>query len=174
MGQQLRNSTQQSSSSEVDVIPIPFTELSPQQQYWVDYNVVQGAITNSDGSMTKITVKDFAEKLGVDRTTLYHWSKNIPNFWDLVSERRKVIFKGARTAKVWNAVFVAATVKLNTQAQQLWLANADPDFKIPSQKIEHEVGDSWSALMAAHRERKPTHNVIEGETVDAADTDVIR
>lgn len=160
--------------SVVGAAPIPFEELSPQQQYWVDYNVVQGVITQSDGEMTKVTVQTVADRLNVNRSTLYDWSKNIPNFWELVAERRKVIFSGARLAKVWNAVFLAATVKLNVQAQQIYLANADENFKMPSQTMQHEAGESWAALMANRvKPPEPKKEPIEGEVVPDVKSEII-
>lgn len=168
MGQSLRKSTMDQKIKDGSVVPIPFSELSPAQQSWVDYNVVQGVIVESDGEMRKVTVQQFADSLGYDRTTLYSWSnKVIPNFWDLVSERRKGIFAGARTAKVWNSVFVAATIKLNVQAQSLWLSNADENFKMPNQQVKHEMGDSWTALMANRKAvQQSSSEPIEGEVVN--------
>jgi hypothetical protein len=156
----------------MEVIPIPFSELSVPQQMWVDYNVVQGVITESDGEMRKMTVVDFARHMNVDRTTCYLWTRSIPNFWDLVAERRKLVFGGARTAKVWNSVFLAATVKLNVKAQELWLANADPTFRIASQKVEHEVGGGMADLLNRVREIDAGHtDVLEGEVIDGSNTD---
>lgn len=163
-----QNSTATKDKRDEFIIPVPFTMLTPQQQYWVDYNVVQGLITESDGEMKKVSVNQFAEKLGVDRTTLYSWTRRIPNFWDLVDERRKVLFRhGARTAKVWNSLFIAATVKLNVQAQSLWLLNADKSFKIPSTKVEHSATGGLADLIDSARGIKDKHdNVIEGEVVN--------
>lgn len=170
-GQQL--STQVSETLEADVVPIPFSQLPLPQQSWVDYNVVQGVVTEADGTMTKMTVGDFARQVGVDRTTLYNWSKAIPNFWDLVAERRKLLFAGARTAKVWNSVFLAATVKLNTTAQQMWLANADPSFKMPNAKLEVDIGgglaDVVNRARAIEEANKKQNVVIEGEVVDGTE-----
>lgn len=145
-GQQ--NPTKTIIPSRLDDVPIPFSELSWQQQYWVRYCALQGLVTNDDGSMTKMTIQECAEQLGVNRSTLYDWKRIIPNFEDLVNERVMADFDGARTRKVINSIYVAATVKLNTNAQALWMANQKAvDFRMPTQKVEHEAGNSWAALL---------------------------
>lgn len=145
---------------------VPYQMLTLQQQAWVDFNVVQGVIVESDGAMTKMTVRDFTDKIGVNRTTVYGWTKQIPNFWDLVAERRKVIFSGARTAKVWNALFLTATTKLNPQAQAIWLANADDTFRMPNQNVTHDVGGGLMDVLEIARQRK-LQNAQNAEVIDA-------
>lgn len=173
MEQGLQNPTTKKTEQGVDVIPVLFSQLSPAQQSWVDYNVVQGLITEADGEMHKMTVGEFARQVGYSRQTCYEWSKAIPNFWDLVAERRKLLFAGARTAKVWNSVFLAATVKLNTTAQQMWLANADPSFKMPNAKLEVDIGgglaDVVNRARAIEEANKKQNVVIEGEVVDGTE-----
>jgi hypothetical protein len=166
-GQQ--NPTNAQNQSEVDVAPVPYQMLTLQQQAWVDYNVLQGVMLESDGEMSKMSVREFADKVGVNRTTCYAWTKAIPNFWDLVNMRRKEMFKGARTAKVWNAVFLAATVKLNPQAQAIWLANADDKFRMPNQTVTHEAGGGLMDVLEIARKRKlqvDAQNTVEAEVVE--------
>lgn len=160
MDQPLQNVTEQKLIKQLHVNtdnkPTGYDALNLQQQMWVDYNVLQGVIVGSDGEMSKLTVTDFAAQLDIERMTLYRWTKSIPNFWDLVNDRRKDIFKGARTAKVYNALFIAATVKLNPQAIAIWLANSGTNFRMPSQPIEHEIGGGLADLMQKMRQRQLT------------------
>lgn len=158
--------TKQPDSTLVDDQYIPYSELSPQQQYWVDFCAVQGLIVNDDGSMTKMTVQQCANHLKVARETLYYWKKHIPNFNDLVTDRLQELWGGARTAKVVNAIFLAATVKLNVQAQALWMANQKSiPFRIPQQEVKHELGNSWAGLIT--KRAKKQAKVIEAEVTDA-------
>jgi hypothetical protein len=151
-----QKSTTDDFSLDIKRTPVTFEMLDIRQQNWVDYNAVQGVITESDGAMVKMTVSDFARQIGVDRTTVYLWSKEIPNFWEIVNKRRKAMMTGARTQKVWNSLFLNATVKMNVKAQELWLANADPEFRVASQKIEHEVGGGLADLLNKARSLEST------------------
>jgi hypothetical protein len=84
-----------------------------------------------------------------------------------VAERRKVIFSGARTAKVWNALFLAATTKLNPQAQAIWLANADTSFRMPNQTVTHEAGGGLMDVLEIARKRElASRNPVEAEVVE--------
>lgn len=140
--------------------------LDIRQQAWVDFNVVQGVVIQSDGEMSKMSVREFADQVGVNRTTCYDWTKAIPNFWDLVAMRRKEIFAGARTAKVWNALFLSATVKLNPTAQAMWLANADDKFRMPNQNVTHDVGGGLLDVLEIARQRR-IQNTQEAQVIDA-------
>lgn len=144
----LQNFTNPKKLNDRDYDPIPFDQLTWQQQYWVNYCALQGLVTNDDGSMTKMTIQECAEQVGVTRQSLYDWKKLIPNFEELVNERVMQNFDGARTRKVINSIYIAATVKLNTNAQALWMANQKAvEFRMPTQKVEHEAGNSWAALL---------------------------
>lgn len=140
---------------------VPFKSLNPAQQAWVDYNVVQGVYTESDGEMHKVTVSDFAMKLGYDRRTLNEWTRQIPNFWDLVRERSGTILTGARTQKVINAVYMSATVKLNSEAQKLWLGMY-AKWQPPAQQHEVNIGGLLDLAQIAERELA----IEAGEMVD--------
>jgi hypothetical protein len=35
--------------------------------------------------------------------------------------------------------------------RQLFLANFDTDFHMPTEKVEHEMGNSWAALIESKR-----------------------
>jgi hypothetical protein len=147
---------------------VTYENLPQARRDWVDYNAVQGMVTNSDGSLSKMTVDEFASRVGISRKQCYEWSKIIPGFWDMVNARRREIGGGARTQKVWNSVFVSATVKLNPMAQKIWLANHDPNYREPTQKVEHEVGGGLLDLMTAHRKRLQVENKVVNDESDIA------
>lgn len=163
---QQQNPTPTQTPPEVDVVPVPYEMLPLTQQAWVDFNVVQGLVIESDGSMTKLTVAQFADKCGVNRTTCYAWTKQIPNFWDLVNDRRREMFNGARKAKVWNALFINATTKMNVQAQAIFLANSDDTFRMPNQTVTHEAGGGLMDVLEIARQRR-LNNAQPGEVIDA-------
>lgn len=123
--------------------------LSEAQLEWITFTATQGMSVLPDGSVKKMTVDEFAFNWNVGRRTLFNWRKTIPNFWDLVGEKVMEIFSGNRTVKVVNAMFLAATVKLDTKAMAMWMANQKlVEFRMPTQEVKHEAGDSWAALMA--------------------------
>lgn len=138
--------------------------LSPQQLQWVDFCVVQGLITMDDGTPRKMSTEEFARSIGVSRQTLQNWKKGIPKFWEYVAQRRELIFSQTRTAKVWNAVYLAATADRDVRAQTVWLANADKSFHMPNQTVKHEAGDSLSELLLQVRARKQ-NKIVEAEVV---------
>lgn len=137
--------------------------LSPQQLAWVDYCVVQGLITNEDGTYRKMTIDQFAKEIGVGRASLYRWRDGIPKFWDFVAERRPEIFGKTRVQKMWNAMYLQG-IKGDVRAQQTWLANADKAFRMPTQPVQVEAGNSWAALINRRR-HNADKQAIEGEIV---------
>ena len=102
--------------------------ISLQQDWWIDYCALGGLITfdgfdfkeDEDGErildyqgkpqtevMTKMTVTEFAERIGVSRKTLSNWRKTIPNFYARVYERRALLF-GARESQLFNRLYLIA------------------------------------------------------------------
>lgn len=119
--------------------------------------------------MHKMTVGDFADRLGVTRVTLYNWRDKIPGFWDKVHDRSAMIFSETRTQKVWNALYLNATTKMDVRAQQTWLANAAPNFRMPQHPVKHEIGGGLADLLNIARERqRKLDNVVEGEVINAS------
>jgi hypothetical protein len=140
--------------------------LSTQQLLFIDYKAVGGWLQDSDDRVPKkMSMQEFADIVQVDRTTLYNWQKNIPDFWARVAKRRKEIGSQERLAKVHDTFYLKA-LKGEFQHMQLWLANFDPNFRMPAQKVEHELGDNWAALARARL--KPGNN--ERKMIDAEPT----
>lgn len=138
--------------------------LSPLQLQYIAYTAFGGLIPDMDNSVTavKMTATEFAKQIGVARQTLYDWRESIPNFWDLVAAKRKEVSGKDRLSNVWNGVYLKA-VTGNTEAAKLYLANFDPDFRMPMQKVEHEAGDSLTEALTLARQRG---NLIEAEVID--------
>lgn len=151
--------------------------LTLQQQTWVDYCAVGGLISEVDGSFRmsprnpkrKFTVEDLANELRVSRETLYSWSRLISGFEQRVAARRKELNSTTRVTQVWNGVYLKARSG-NARAAAIFLANHDPKFKMPTNTVKHEAGNTWAKLLAKKRDRKmiQAQDIREGEIVDAA------
>lgn len=144
-------------------------DVTPQQDDYIAFVAVGGILPSEDGAGNKITVKQFAEKLGYDPATLWRWRKQIPNFWDRVNEKRREIGSKDRLSNVWNGVYLKAAAG-NPEAAKLYLANFDPDFRMPMQKHEHDIGDGLAEAMNLARQRalQRGNEAIEGEVVEDA------
>ena len=148
----------------------PIDDYSPgitdyRYQALIDFRALNGLITDDDG-MHRMTVAQLATALGTIPKILYDWQKRIPEFWYLVAQRRKQIAPHARVAKVHDVMYMSA-LKPGSEGfrdRQLWLANFDEDFRMPTEKIEHEVGDSWARLL--EMKRQSSTEMIEAEIID--------
>ena len=137
--------------------------LSLQQQAWIDYKAVGGWLTDADSNVPKkMTVIELAEKLGVTRDLLYKWTKNIPSFWERVATRRKELGSQERLIKVHDTWYLKA-LGGSYPHLQLWLANFDPDFRMPTEKVQHDIGDGFMEALGVAQKRK---QLIDGVVVD--------
>jgi hypothetical protein len=174
MSEALPNFTKR--DSPLDLGDIEGVMLTPQQDAYVTYCAIGGIMTGEDGTIgniaqdgTQISTKPlstskFAAMINVTRQTLWNWQKTIPDFWGRVAERRRVVGSQTRLTKAWNGIWLKACAG-NAEAAKLYFANFDPNFRMPTEKVQHETPNSWTALMATKR------NVVEGEVVDAPTTD---
>lgn len=159
---------------EVHVITGQSVDITILQQMWVDYRALNGIIidtTNPDENLRKMTIQEFADSIGVTPPTLYRWQSDIPDFWARVNKRRQELSGQTRLAKMHNVWFTSAMKKGNEgyRDRVLWLANFDPNFRMPAQKVEHEAGNSWTAIAAAVQ-KKRSQEPVEGEIVDGTAT----
>jgi len=148
------NSTKPTAKTSVD------KELSDRQLMFIDFTAVSGLMTDDDGELKPMKVGEFAEKIGVERTTLHYWKKSIPDFWGKVRERRMTIGSQARTNKVISGLYLRAA-RGDAEQVKIWLGIFD-GWQPPMQRQTVELGDSWAALLANKRK-----SAIEGEVVDA-------
>jgi DNA-binding transcriptional regulator YiaG len=154
--------------SEIDVAvkaATPFV-MSAQQQLWIDYNALSGIVTDitEDQSIRKMPITEFAEKIGVSRETLRQWRTMIPDFWDRVNKRREELAPQSRVQAFHEKWYVSALKMNNWAVSEAWARNFVPGYKEAKTKVEHELGNSWTALAQGKKE------VIEGEVVDESKT----
>lgn len=163
-----QNSTNENSPATVKAKPVE-RQLDWRHEQYIAYVAMGGLIPDPDGNnlAVKMTTTQLAARLGVERTTMFYWRKSIPGFWDLVAEKRKELGSKDRLSQVWNGIFMKASAG-NAEAAKLYLSNFDPDFRMPMQKVEHEVGDSLAEAISAARNRR---NIIEAEVIDGSTDD---
>lgn len=149
-------------------ISVPFEQLTLVQRTYIDYKAVSGLITDDDG-VRKMTVEQLAQMLGVTRGAIYKAKELVPNFWEYVRARRKALGTAEKLAKIHEVWYLKAA-KGDFQHLQLWLANFDPEFRMPTQKLEHEVGGGLADLLNKARERDQQQKVIEGQVSDVKPT----
>lgn len=156
-----------------DVVPAyKYELLSPIQQTYIDWKALNGLITDDDG-IRKVYLKDLAKQFGVGVQTFYDQTKHIPNLYELINQRRYVMSGKTRLQKVHETWYLKAA-KGDFQHMQLWLANFDPDFKMPQQKVQHDVTDTMAEALAIARQRRRQVSATapaEGEVIDAETAD---
>lgn len=139
-------------------------------QHLIDFKALNGLITDDEGKMKKLSMQELADMLQCDRGSLYNWMKR-DGFWKLVNERRKEISPKSRLARVHEVMYLSA-LKPGAEGYRdrvLYLSNFDESFRMPTEKVEHSVADSWSALIES--KNLDDEKVIEGEIVNASEND---
>lgn len=145
-------------------------DVTEVHRLYIDFVSVGGLITDDDGTMTVMSTQDFANKIGVERTTLYTWRKKIPNFWEKVRERRMKIGSQARTNKVWNGVYLRAA-KGDAEQAKIWLSTFD-DWRPPAQAHEVKVNHGLADLIAAKQlQDSQNRKVIDADTAASPGSD---
>jgi hypothetical protein len=163
MGEQ--NLTNTNPPTVMDAEPVKQMALNEAQRLYIDFTAVQGLLVDEDGNIERMTATEFARKIGYSRTTLFNWQKQIPQFWDLVKTRRAELGGNNRITKVYNGLFLKGSAG-DAPAAALWLANHDPDFRMPNQKMEQTGGRGLADLLQIARKAENERKVIDGTTND--------
>lgn len=152
--------------------------LNELQDKWISYCAIGGIVTETGFEnvfndragrevpeiITKISVTEFAQKLGVDRATLYKWKNNIPDFGMKVRQRREEIFPVARETALFNQAYLIAMTGRGQAAASMitMLLGHGAKLQLPKQRTELEAGQNLMELMNIARKKQ----IIEGETVE--------
>jgi hypothetical protein len=123
--------------------------LTPQHDEYIAYCAVGGIMPKEDGFGTKMSIEEFARRLDINPSTLWRWRSTIPDFWDKVNKKRTELSGKSRLTAVWNGIAMKAAAG-NAECAKLYLKNFDPNYIDPMQKVQHEMGDSFADLIAAH------------------------
>jgi hypothetical protein len=172
-GQNLADEIKQIDEAVKSTLPVT---LSAQQQLWIDYNALSGLITDVTGTggfdregnelrIRKMPITEFSQLIGVSRETLRAWRLSIPDFWKRVEDRRQELAPQSRVQAFHEKWYMAALSMKNWQVSEAWAINFLPNYKAPKLKVEHDLGNSWAALLG--NKRKIVENIVEGEVVDA-------
>jgi hypothetical protein len=160
----LQNSTDANLTAPVVAQNTPYAMLTDVQRAYVDYKALGGLITNDDG-IRKMKVDELASMLGVTRDAMYKAKAQVPNFWALVTQRRNELSGEERLAAMSDIWYLRAK-GTGTDAFkyfQLWQANFNPNFRMPTEKKQIDIGDNLSTLFGKMRGAK---GIVEGEVVD--------
>lgn len=130
-------------------------------------NPDNGQKVNIGTKMRKMTMQELADQLRVDRKTLYRWRDQIPNFWQKVAERRKVVSSTTWLAKMHEEWRKKALSMKDWRVTEAWLRNFDDTYREAKTPLPTDNTDNYTALLAA-AERD---GIIEGETVSHGETD---
>lgn len=163
----IQDSTNPIIKTDQDTKPVDKQELTIVQQSYIDYKAVNGLITTDDG-MRHMSVSELAGMLGVTRDAIYKARDATPDFWERVANRRKELGNQERMAKVHEIWYLRAigSGAAAYSYMQLWLANFDPNFRMPTEKHELDVGGGLADLLQAMRKRKQAEEpkVIDADT----------
>lgn len=163
-------------STNLTLVPRPYSDLNFTQQSYIDWKALGGLVTeDSEGEkgviVRKMPLTELAKRCGVSIDAFAKAKASVPNFWELVAERRETLSGESRLARVHETWFLRA-VKGDWQHMEAWLRNFDPKYKPANVKVEHELGDGVADALNLARERsRQIGNIQEGEVVDAAHAD---
>lgn len=125
--------------------------LTEAQQKYISYKSVAGLGVKSGEPTAKVSMQEFADSIGYSRRQLYRWEETIPNFWQLVKERRMAIMGRDMVANVWQRIYLDALA--GKAEQQKIIVGAYDEWKPPAQS--HDVKMSgWADVINKARLRK--------------------
>jgi len=137
--------------------------ITPAQDSYISYVAVGGLIIHEDGSFTKMSVDEFASKVGFSRQQLNNWTKIIPDFAQKVERRRAELMPVNRVSAIWKGLTLKA-MSGNVEAAKIVLGQY-ANWQPPAQKHEIEVTTGLADLVAKKKLE------MERKVIDAAPAD---
>lgn len=140
---------------------------------YIEWRALGGMIideedVNSPNHVRVMTFAQFCETFNVNRKTIWHWKKNVPDLEQKIEQRMNEIVPLARRQAVWNANFILAIQtqdkRAAVEAQKIFLGHFG-NLKIPTQRQEIEHKFNAADLLVAAK----TDGIIEGEVVHGSD-----
>lgn len=157
-------------STDLTLVPRPYDQLSFTQQSYVDWKALGGFVSDTDASTPrKMPLSELAVRCNVTIDAFAQAKAAMPNFWDLVAERRKVLGSQTRLQKVHDVMYISALMpgSKGYRDRVLYLANFDPAFRMPTEQVKHDLGDGLADALNLARERQAKQRVVvEAEIVD--------
>jgi hypothetical protein len=163
----ITNTNDTSTSSGVEPIPVPYSELDLAQRTYIDWKALGGVMTDGD-RVYKITLRELGEQMNIPVQTFMSAKDRVPNLWDHINERRKILSSGERLNRMHQRFYVEALKMKDWRITQAWLANFDKSFRSPTQKVEHEVKHSWADLV--RRRQAAKREAIDGTVISTDST----
>ena len=139
------------------------------QDQWITFCATSGMSYDEDGNFTTISVKQFAAAIGYDRTSLYRWKKEIPDFWGKVNARARELFNQQTKYAIFKGLNLKAMAG-DVRAAEFVLSHYS-DYTPPAQKHEVKLTGWGDVVREARKKRikadRPA-DVVEAEVVPNA------
>lgn len=126
----------------------PLTEA---QESYISYKAVGGLGFKVGEPTSTISMQEFAEMVGFNRSTLWRWESSIPNFWERVKNRRQELIGRDMIANVWKRVYLDAMA--GKEPQQRLILGQFADWKPPAQAHDIKM-TGWADIINKARLRK--------------------
>jgi hypothetical protein len=133
------------------------------QDQYITFCASSGISMTEDCQFELMTAKQFAAAVGYNRNTLYYWQENIPNFWQQVDQRARVIFNKSTKFAIIKGLKLKAMAGDVKAAEMLW--SHFGDYTPPAQKHEVKINGWGDVVREARKKRIKANRPIEAEIV---------
>jgi hypothetical protein len=164
-----QNSTNVQTTPETDA---EYVERERKHKWALDQYITfcasSGLAMTEDGEVEPMSATKFAVAVGVDRTTLYWWQKNVPGFWKAVDKRAKEIFNHQTKYAIIKGLKLKAMAGDVKAAEMLW--SHFGDYTPPAQKHEVKLNGWADVVREARRKKIKSSRPVEAQVVQQPQT----